>query len=400
MSSFGGFNNWLAGLYGNAPGGQQGQHRAGEGFFPGGGSVSHSPTAGGYERIQGYPGANIFQPPPPPPGAPRVSNTSGLMGPAGGRIQYFAPPGSAGGGGPTYGELMAGAVLQGDMPNAEAARQQELSMLQGLFDQSQGMRQGLGQMVGDAQQMGQQGMNLMFNQAQNIAGASRLGEQVTQQARADMERSLGEARRGMQSGIAEMEGAIQAHDFFRRDVVAGGVMGIQQQYKNQLDAIKQRNDLTDEQKSMMTSELQQGMRQQSASYAAENDQRAAEGLLQARNALSQMKFGAGQTMGGFGLQGAQMVGAFGAQSAAQQAQAQQAIGQMYSGMHQFASGLFNSAQATALQMELAGNQVGAQLVQQMPLGPVSIAEMLARAVTGMGVERQDVASDRFRGMLA
>ena len=113
-----------------------------------------------------------------------------------------------------------------------------------------------------------------------------------------------------------------------------------------------------------------------------------------------MKFGAGQTMGGFGLQGAQMVGAFGAQSAAQQAQAQQAIGQMYSGMHQFASGLFNSAQATALQMELAGNQVGAQLVQQMPLGPVSIAEMLARAVTGMGVERQDVASDRFRGMLA
>jgi len=286
------------------------------------------------------------------------------------------------------------------MPNAEAARQQELAMLQGLFDQSQGMRQGIGQMVGDAQQMGQQGMNLMFNQAANITGASRLGDQVTQQARADVDRSLGEARQGMERGIGTMESAIQQHDFFRKDTVASGVMGIQQQYRNQLDAIQQRNDLTDEQKSMMTSELRQGMQQQSAAYAAENDQRAAEGLLQARNALSQMQFGAGQTMGGLGLQGAQLVGGLGAQSAANQLQAQQAIGQMYSAMHQFSSGLMNSAQATALQMELAGNQVGAQLVQQMPLGPVSIAEMLARAVTGMGVERGDVASDRFMGMLA
>lgn len=396
MTAFSGFNNWLSGLYGDMPTG--GGHRAGAGFFPGGGSPSHSPTAGGWEQTQGYPGGSTWQAPPTSPNAQRVSSPFG--GPSGGRVQYFAPPGSQGPTGPTYGDLLAGAVLQGDMPNAEAARQQELAMLQGLFDQSQGMRQGIGQMVGDAQQMGQQGMNLMFNQAANITGASRLGDQVTQQARADVDRSLGEARRGMERGIGTMESAIQQHDFFRKDTVASGVMGIQQQYRNQLDAIQQRNDLTDEQKSMMTSELRQGMQQQSAAYAAENDQRAAEGLLQARNALSQMQFGAGQTMGGLGLQGAQLVGGLGAQSAANQLQAQQAIGQMYSAMHQFSSGLMNSAQATALQMELAGNQVGAQLVQQMPLGPVSIAEMLARAVTGMGVERGDVASDRFMGMLA
>lgn len=354
MTQFGQNQNWLQGLQ-NLFGQQQGQQGRGAdtGYWTGSGlSTTMSPLAWR---------TNL-------PGQGELAHRTVGESPFGG------------GGAPTYGHVLAGALAQ-DYQNAERARQQELDMYRGLFTNLMGSFQGAGQMVQDARQAGQQNMGLMQQQADQMRRAAAGGDRAYQAAVAQMQSGLREARGRMDQGIGTLQKARSEYDTTFRGDTAGQVLGIQQQYKNQLDQIARRDDLTQEQKDMMTGELKQGMHQQSSALAAQADAKVRDTLLSIDQSISQMQSAAGAQLGQFGIGIGQAMGQLGMQSAAMKQQAEEQIGQFYNSMAQFNSGLVQSAQATALQYMLSGNQLAANLVNAMPLGPMSVFETLTRMVS-------------------
>jgi GH24 family phage-related lysozyme (muramidase) len=291
----------------------------------------------------------------------------------------------------TYGQAMGGALAR-DYQNAENARQRELGMYQGLFGNIMGSMAGGGQMVQDARRSGEQNMAGLNQQAGNIRQAADQGKGFYDDAVKQMMSGLSEARGRFDQGIGTLQTARSTYDSTRRDDVAGEVFGIQSQYKNQLDSIGRRDDLTPEQKDMMTGELKQSMRQQSSALAAQADAKARDTLLALDQNISQMQSSAGAQLGQFGIGIGQTMGQLGAQVAAQKQQAEEQIGNFYNNMAQFNSSLLQSAQANALQHTLNGNQLAASLVSQMPFGPMSIFETLTRMVSAGDYRRNQQVS--------
>jgi GH24 family phage-related lysozyme (muramidase) len=291
----------------------------------------------------------------------------------------------------TYGQAMAGALGQ-DYQNAEAARQRELSMYGGLLGSIQGSMQGAGQMVQDARNSANQNMAGFDQQASRIRDAAAGGQRFYDDAQRQMMSGLDEARQRMDQGIGTLQTARANYDSTNRSDTAGEVFGIQSQYKNQLDSIGRRDDLTQEQKDMMTGELKQGMRQQSSMLAASADAKARDTLLALDQNISQMQSAAGSQLGQFGIGIGQTMGQLGMQTAQMQQQAEEQIGNFYNNMAQFNSSLMQSAQANALQHTLNGNQLAANLVSQMPFGPMSIFETLTRMVTSGDYRRNQQVS--------
>lgn len=397
------FPNWLQGLAGLFGGGQ-GQQGP---MSHAGGILTHQQDHPMFPGQFGYrgPGGVGF-------GAPGGHSVPlGMSGPGSSAMfepQYFQggmriTPGQQGqqaGGFPmTYGQLIAGG-LAADRQSAEQARQQELGMLQGLFGQLQQQRQGYGQMVQQAQQGQQQGMELLFQQAQNVNRAGQQGMDFVQQAQREAQRGLAEAQGQMQQGVSTMRKAISDMDFFRKDTVASGVAGIQAQFRNALDQVNRRDDLTPEQKGMMQDEIRMNMQRESASLASQADQQAAQALAGMQQNLASLESSLGAQWGALTTQTAQGMGALGLQASAMQQQAQEQMGQWYSNMFQFNQSALQSAMATALDMEMRGNALGAQLVQSFPLGPVSMAEMLARQVMSLEADRSQRVDPRIMALFA
>jgi hypothetical protein len=301
-------------------------------------------------------------------------------------------PGSAGGvRPPTYGQVMAGGVAQ-DYQGAEAARQRELEMLGALFGQVQGTNQGAGQMVQDARAAGSQGMNLMQQQADMMRQTGSDAERYYREAAGTMKGSFDEARGRLDQGIGTLQESRANYDSTNRSDTAGMVFGIQQQYQQQLNQIGMRDDLTPEQKSMMTDELKSGMRNQSSAMAGQADANARNALAAMDQGIAQMQSSGGLQLGSMGIGMGQAMGALGAGVAAHKQQNEQQITNFYNNMHQFSSSLVQGAQASALQHMLQGNQLAANLINQMPLGPVSFAETLARMAQAADVRRSDTVS--------
>ena len=299
--------------------------------------------------------------------------------------------GMGGSGAPTYGQVMSGGLVQ-DYQNTEAARQRELAMYGGLLGGVQSSMQGAGQMVQDARNSGNQNMAGFMTQADNIRRAAAGGEQYYGAAKDQMLDSLGEARTRFDQGIGSLQTARANYDSTNRSDTAGQVFGIQSQYKNQLDAISRREDLSDEQKNLMTGELKQSMQQQSSMLASQADAKARDTLLALDQNISQMQASSGAQLGQFGIGIGQAMGQLGMQSAQMQQQAEEQIGNFYNNMAQFNSSLLQSAEANALQHTLNGNQLAANLVSQMPFGPISIFETLTRMVSSGDYRRNQQVS--------
>ncbi len=370
MSTFNSSSNWwqgLQGLFGNQP--QQNRGTAGQGNAANSPFVNYRgmPTLGpGRDSPQfGYDNPNAI-------GELRANTL----------FRSGTQPGAA----PTYGQALVGALGQ-DYQNAERARQQELSMYQGLFGNIMGSMRGAGQMVNSAGQMGQQNMATMNQQADRMRGAADQGKGFYDDAVKQMMSGISEARGRFDQGIGTLQTARNTYDSTRRDDVAGEVFGIQSQYKNQLDAIGRRDDLTPEQKDMMTGELKQSMRQQSSALAAQADAKARDTLLALDQNISQMQASAGAQLGQFGIGVGQTMGQLGMQTAAMRQQAEEQIGSFYNNMLQFNSSMMQSAQANALQHTLNGNQLAASIINQMPLGQMSIFETLSRMVSAGNFNR-------------
>jgi hypothetical protein len=258
-----------------------------------------------------------------------------------------------------------------------------------------GSMRGAGQMVNSAGQMGQQNMATMNQQADRMRGAADQGKGFYDDAVKQMMSGISEARGRFDQGIGTLQTARNTYDSTRRDDVAGEVFGIQSQYKNQLDAIGRRDDLTPEQKDMMTGELKQSMRQQSSALAAQADAKARDTLLALDQNISQMQASAGAQLGQFGIGVGQTMGQLGLQTAAMRQQSEEQIGSFYNNMLQFNSSMMQSAQANALQHTLNGNQLAASIINQMPLGQMSIFETLSRMVSAGNFNRDKPVSPQM-----
>lgn len=374
--SQGGSNtNWLQGLQGLFGAAQQNQNNSGAQFANTGyTNFFGTPTLPSSSQLaqRGGQGSTLEQ---------RTIHSSGMGGP----------------GGITYGQAMAGALGQ-DYQNTEAARQRELAMYGGLLGGVQSSMQGAGQMVQDARNLGNQNMAGFMTQADNIRRAAAGGEQYYGAAKDQMLDSLGEARTRFDQGIGSLQTARANYDSTNRSDTAGQVFGIQSQYKNQLDAISRREDLSDEQKNLMTGELKQSMQQQSSMLASQADAKARDTLLALDQNISQMQASAGAQLGQFGIGIGQSMGQLGMQSAQMQQQAEEQIGNFYNNMAQFNSSLLQSAEANALQHTLNGNQLAANLVSQMPFGPISIFETLTRMVSSGDFRRNQQVSPQMAGL--
>ena len=301
------------------------------------------------------------------------------------------PGGQGGTRPPTYGQVMAGGVAQ-DYQGAQEARARELGLLGGLFSQVQGTNQGAGQMVQDARGAGAQGMNLMQQQADMMRQTGDDAERYYREAAGTMKGSFDEARGRLDQGIGTLQESRANYDSTNRSDTAGMVFGIQQQYQQQLNQINMRDDLTPEQKGMMTDELKSGMRNQSSAMAGQADANARNALAAMDQGIAQMQSSGGLQLGSMGIGMGQAMGALGAGVAAHKQQNEQQITNFYNNMHQFSSSLVQGAQASALQHMLQGNQLAANLINQMPLGPVSFAETLARMAQAADVRRSDTVS--------
>jgi hypothetical protein len=173
------------------------------------------------------------------------------------------------------------------------------------------------------------------------------------------------------------------------------VFGIQQQYKNEIDSIGRQlsdNQITQEEATQRTDQLRMNMRNQSSAMAGQADANARNALAAMDQGIAQMQSSGGLQLGSMGIGMGQAMGALGAGVAAHKQQNEQQITNFYNNMHQFSSSLVQGAQASALQHMLQGNQLAANLINQMPLGPVSFAETLARMTQAADVRRSDTVS--------
>jgi hypothetical protein len=311
------------------------------------------------------------------------------------RIQQV---GAGGAGGPTYGQMMQYGLMQ-DFGAAEQARQQELGLYGGLFGN---LQRALGQNQSMLGAVGS-GINQYRQDIDRSAGAMR---GMFEAGQADYDKAMGMLGKASQTAgsyfgkaIKTMEGAIADHDFFRKDTVAANVLGLQNQFQNQMNAITSNANLTDEQRSMMQDELRMNMQQQTAGLAAQSDQAAAESLLGAKNALAQLQGAAGSTIGGLQAQTGAAMGSLAMARTGMGVEMESNIGNLYSSMNQFSTSIMQSAMATAFQNQLQGNMAMASIIQQAPLGPVSFAEMLARMTQASDARPGDMISPYLANLL-
>ncbi len=210
------------------------------------------------------------------------------------------PSGFGGGNAPTYGQAIAGAIGQ-DYQNAEAARQRELGMLLGIAGQVQGTNQGAGQMVQDARAAGTQGMNLMQQQADMMRQTGDDAERYYREAAGTMKGSFDEARGRLDQGIGTLQESRANYDSTNRSDTAGMVFGIQQQYQDQMNQIEMRDDITQEQKGMLTDNLKMSMRNQSSAMAGQADANARNALASMDQGIAQMQSSGGLQLGSMGI---------------------------------------------------------------------------------------------------
>jgi len=392
----------LAGLFGGQnPFGSGGQNPF-AGFsqmFGGGGGGA--PYGGSQMRHTGLAGGYFNPATGGPTYAPSASFGMGGFNPYGSHASMNAQRVQQGGGGqamPTYGDLMQYGLMR-DFGAAEGARQQELGLYGGLFGN---LQRAMGQNNAMLGAVGS-GINQYRGDVDRAAGAMRgmfeAGSKDYGKAMGMLAGAPGAVGSMFNKAIETVQAAIKDHNFFREDTVAANVLAMQSQFQNQINAIDNNASLTDEQRAMMRDELRMGMQQQTAGLVAQADQAAAESLLGAKNALAQLQGAAGTAKGSVMAQAGAAMGSLAMARTGMGVEMESNIGNLYSSMNQFGMGLMQSAMATAFQNQLQGNMAMASIIQQAPLGPVSLAEMLARMTQAGGYRPGDVASPYLMNLI-
>ena len=314
-------------------------------------------------------------------------------------VQHWNNAGSQGGRGqnPTPGQALM-AALGTDYQRTEAARQQELGMYKGLFDQLFGSMRGAGQMVQDAQGMAGQNMFGMQQQADRMRQAGEEGDKYYGNASGKISRGINEARGKFDESIQTAKDSKAAFDAGWMGDAASNRAGLQADYMNRESAIKNNDSLTEEQKGMMLDQLRQDKSMQASQIQASATSKARDTLISMDQNISQLQAMAGSTLGQLGVAGGQAIGSLGLQNAAQKQQIEAQIGSFYNNMAQFNSQLVNASQSSALQYVMNGLQMGAQLINAMPLGPLSVFTPMAQAITAGDLNRNRPMNNTTMGL--
>lgn len=301
-------------------------------------------------------------------------------------------------GGVHSGDFVAEAHMA-DYENQARAREQQRQTLEGYMQNLRGVdalgQQGMqqAQMAGQqGMQIGRQGLEALINQGRDATGVYRA-------ARGDVSKTMALAKGEMQKGVDTMQGAIKDHDFFRKDTVSGGVNAIQSQFQSAREQINSNPNMSPEDKQTELRNLDNTMRQQSSAYAAQADSQAAESMLGAKNALSQMQANMGSTLGGLGMQGAGITSSAGMQAAGLNQQALQAGYNLMASQNQFMASLGQSAINQAIQARLNGNMAGAQLAEMRPLGAPNMVDSILGAQMAQGMRPGDRVTGEFAGRM-
>jgi hypothetical protein len=301
-------------------------------------------------------------------------------------------------GGVHSGDFVAEAHMA-DYENQARAREQQRQTLEAYMQNLRGV-DALGQQgMQQAQMAGQQGMQIGRQGLEALINQGKDATNVYRQTRGDVGKTMALAKGEMQKGVDTMMGAIGDHDFFRKDTVSGGVNAIQSQFQSAREQINSNPNLSPEDKQAELRNLDNTMRQQTSMYASQADSQAAESMLGAKNALSQMQANMGATLGGLGMQGAGLSSSAGMQAAGMNQQALQAGYNLMASQNQFMASLGQSATAQAIQARLNGNMVGAQLAEMRPLGAPNMVDTILGAQLAQGMRPGDRATGEFAGRM-
>ena len=299
-------------------------------------------------------------------------------------------------GGVAAGDYLSEAFAR-DYANQAGARQQTAQNMRGFMEGLRGVP-AMGMMGIDmARQAGREGADIARQGMEEMMSQAKGAQGVATQTRGDVARSMALAKGEMQKGIDTMQGAIQDHDFFRKDTVSGGVNAIQSQFQSAREQINSNPNLSPEDKQAELRNLDNTMRQQTSAYASQADSQAAEAMLSAKNALSGMQLSMGSTLGGLGMQGAGLSSSAGMQAAGMGLQAAQAGYQLMSAQSQFAGSLAQSAMAQAMKANLDGNALGAQLAMQIPMGAPNLADTILAMMNAQGMRPGTQTTGPFAG---
>jgi len=281
------------------------------------------------------------------------------------------------------GEHIAEALAR-DYSNLAGAREQLRNGMGGLIsdvDRTMAMnQQRLDQARADADKamsIGQQGYDAMMQQGQK-------GYDAVNQATARARAGEAQARKDMQGGIDTMQKAIADRDFFNKESISSGVLGIEQSVQKAKQEIMSNPNMTDEERRVEMDNLNNRVAQQRQAFASNAEQEGANALLGARSALANMQVGVGSNLASLNASNTSALGNMGLGAAQLGSQAASAAANYLATQHSFASGLVNKSIADAMQARLAGDSLKAQFYDNMPFGLPQIADTIIAMMKAQG----------------
>jgi hypothetical protein len=393
--------NWTANIFGKYLGRNNGQATqngpngpavqldsgSGGGFFPRqSGSTMPVPS-------QQYGGYKAPQTPPTQAGGPQNSGNRSMFGsmdlfPRGTTTipdQNQSPSSRFGNGRGVAAGDYASEALAHDYGNMLGATGQQQQWMNDLLSRVRGIPQTAQQGVDMAKQTGQQGIDFAKQGAEESMKQAGKFDQMYGATKQGVNSALGEARKGMQSGIDTQQKAIDQQDFFRKDTVASGVQAIGSQFEQQRQQIQADPNMTQDEKNAAIDNMKQGMHQQISSYAADADSKAADSLLQARMGLGASKMGMGQAMGGLGMQGAGIVQSAGTSRAGAYLAAAQENARNMQQANQFYGGITQGSMAALMRAQMDGNDAEMVMIKNYPFSGPRLADTILAMMNAQGL---------------
>jgi len=283
-----------------------------------------------------------------------------------------------------------------NMDNAMGSQRGDLANLSNSVQQGTAMGYGG---VGMANQNARQGDQIAQNGLNELRDQGRQSNAVYNRARQSINASNTNTRADMQKGVDTQANAIEQQDFFRKDTVAGGVSGIQSQFASARQQIQSDPNMSPDDKQAAMDNLNNTMRQQTASFASNADSEAANSLLAARTNLGQSQMAMGSTLGSLAQQGASIAGGLGMQASQDNQRALMAGYQMMQQQSQFNGSLSNSALAAAMQAQTNNDRTRLAIIQENPYGAPQLADTILAMMNAQNMRPGSETSQRFGGRM-
>jgi hypothetical protein len=282
-----------------------------------------------------------------------------------------------------------------NMDNAMGSQRGDLANLSNSVQQGTAMGYGG---IGMAEQNARQGNQVAREGLNELRDQGRQSNAVYNRARQSINASNTNARADMQKGIDTKQSAIDQHDFFRKDSVAGGMSAIDSQFASARQQI-QSSQMDPAEKQVELDNLNRVMNQQRSAFAANADSEAANTLLAARGDLANSQMSMGSTLGGLAQQGASIAGGLGMQASQDNQRALMAGYQMMQQQSQFNGSLSNSALAAAMQAQTNNDRTRLAIIQENPYGAPQLADTILAMMNAQNMRPGSETSQRFGGRM-